>query len=248
VDRPIDTFLIDNQYDMKHYNFTPINVGIQRCFEKLYHPKIKENTDDIFILMDLDGTLVDTDEIHYQCYAKTLEKLYQYDLKYSDYIDLCKSGLDKFLNEKFNDIEKIKIMKNTLLIKYTEIKLINGAEQWIDFLSENNINHVVVTNTSTTNVQHFKNLQPKLNKLKNWITREDYDKPKPSSDCYKMAVEKYSNSEKYIIGIENSYEGYISLKHITKCIYLFTDKNLHTYNRFKSIDAYLINDLRQIIY
>ena len=124
------------------------------------------------------------------------------------------------------------------------LQLMPGAEEFIDFLVVNNCNYCVVTNTSIDNVKLFQENLPILKKLDRWITREDYNNPKPNSECYKLAINKYKNSEKYIIGIENTLCGVNALKDVTSLIYCMTDK----YNRkyVEKEDIFLINNFSQI--
>jgi beta-phosphoglucomutase-like phosphatase (HAD superfamily) len=117
----------------------------------------------------------------------------------------------------------------------------DGAEKLIAWIAEFNINHVVVTNTNNNNVNYFKEVLPTLNLLKNWVTREDTIQSKPDPEPYLYAKNKFYRNEKYIIGFENTYSGYISLKGITSCIYIITEKNTVTYNKMKNEDVYLIN-------
>jgi S-adenosylmethionine synthetase len=247
VTRPLDTLLIDSSYDIKKYNFTALEKGLEKCFLKYYHPNIKENTNQIFLLIDLDGTLIDSDEAHYQSYHKTIKDLFGVELDFLTYQRFCQKGLDQSLTEHFGKLEIIKSYKTETLYKYTDIQMISGAKEIIDYISENNINHVIVTNTSRYIVDFYKSLHPILNKLKNWITREDYKQPKPSPECYSLAKTKFYNNEKYIIGFENTLEGYYSLKNQTDCIYLLSDKQKNNYEICKHLDAYIIKDWKQIL-
>ena len=106
---------------------------------------------------------------------------------------------------------------------------------------------MVVTNTSLENVNFFKSRVPILNKIKNWITRENYVNAKPHSECYELAKQMYYKNEQYIIGIENTIVGYNSIKNITECIYIITNKNEYDYNEIKSKDVYIINDFLNIL-
>jgi len=85
-----------------------------------------------------------------------------------------------------------------------------------------------------------------LNKIKNWVVREDYTHSKPCGECYELAKLKYYKGEETIIGIENTMSGFSSVKNVTDCIYIVTDKHLNSYEILKSKDVYLINDFSQI--
>ena len=69
ADRPIDTYLVDK---LEGYTFTSIDQGLRRCFSKFKHPNLKESPKDLFLLIDLDGTLTDTDKLHFKAYNKVL--------------------------------------------------------------------------------------------------------------------------------------------------------------------------------
>lgn len=120
-----------------------------------------------------------------------------------------------------------------------DVKFMKNADTFINTINELAINHCVVTNTNKVVVDHFREKLPLLNKLKNWITREDYDLPKPNSECFELAIKRYKGEEKYIIGFENSEVGYNSLRQVTDCIYLFNEN-------MKSEDCYIINDFNLI--
>jgi beta-phosphoglucomutase-like phosphatase (HAD superfamily) len=78
--------------------------------------------------------------------------------------------------EDFSNPHYLRNRKTREMLKFEKIELMKNADKFIDFIVTNNINHVVVTNTNRKVVEHFKAKVPVLNKLKNWIVREDYDK------------------------------------------------------------------------
>ena len=152
-------------------------------------------------------------------------------------------GIDNYLKNNYSELrDEIKKEKNSYIKNIDKIEIIKNADILIDYIYKYNINHVVVTNTSSDNVNFFKNKIPILSKLNNWITREDYINPKPDSECYNLAKNKFYKNEKYIIGIENSIAGYLSIKNLTESIYIITDKNKEDYTYFKKENVYLIND------
>lgn len=242
-ERPYDTQFIDTQYKIEDYSITSLVRGIEECFSKLYHPLLsfdRKPSESIFIVLDMDGTLIDTDNLHYNAYKLALLE-YNIELEYDKYINIIR--IDDYLASLFeeNIVQDIKTKKNKYLQKNTNIKFMDGAKKLIEWIADFNINHVVVTNTSNNNVNYFKEVLPTLNLLKNWVTREDTVKSKPDPEPYLYAKDKFYKNEKYIIGFENTYSGYMSLKAITSCIYIITEKNTVTYNKMKNEDVYLIN-------
>jgi beta-phosphoglucomutase len=204
-----------------------------------------ENIKKIFFLIDLDGTLIDSDYYHYGGYKKVFEKyniIFSYDL----FIEIINgSGMDVFIEKMLgkNEIQNIKQKKNEYITTIEHIDFIKGAEEFIDYIYKYNINHAVVTNTSSSVVNHFKKIKPELNKLTNWITREDYKNPKPDSECYKLAVKKHFLLNQKIIGFENSICGHKALKEVAQCVYMIVDfKNNDLVEYVKTENVIVITD------
>lgn len=253
AERPKDTFLKDTKYNILDYTFTPLKRGLERCFQKLWHPVLDINRDvntkNVFFMIDLDGTLVDTDKIHYECYRDVLKQEMNVELTYDDYYDILENqGIDLYLENTFGTEMKdiIKTHKNDKIQEIETIQFINNAYSFIEYLDKYDVNHVVVTNTSLRNVEYFKKKLPLLNKIKNWVVREDYTNSKPCGECYELAKQKYYRGEETIIGIENTMSGFSAVKNVTDCIYIVTDKHLKSYETLKSKDVYLINDFSHI--
>jgi beta-phosphoglucomutase-like phosphatase (HAD superfamily) len=203
----------------------------------------------IFFLIDLDGTLIDSENSHFIAYRNALKSIYNINLTNQEYKFISSNeGIDNYLIKTFGieDKCKIKILKNQMLHKSENIELIKNSDIFINWLDKHNINHVVVTNTSLENVNFFKSRVPILNKIKNWITRNDYVNAKPHSECYELAKQIYYKNEQYIIGIENTIVGYNSIKNITDHIYIITNKNEHDYDEIKNKDVYIIKNFVDI--
>jgi beta-phosphoglucomutase-like phosphatase (HAD superfamily) len=127
------------------------------------------------------------------------------------------------------------------------LKFIDGADKFIDYLTDNNLNHVVVTNSSIYTIELYKRVIPKLNLIKNWVMREDYTNAKPSPECYNLAISRYYKKEENIIGFENSLSGYEALKNVTDKIYFITYEEYLFYDDIKKYDLFLIKTFNDII-
>lgn len=246
ITRPYDVNLLDDKYNISDYHITKLSDGLHSCFEKLYHPKIFNNSfkSDFFLLLDLDGTLIDTDKLHIRCYNEALASLNIQSKISDEYLDY--GLIDDFLKINIKNQNLINLIKNNkheyFKQYFNEIKLLNGVYKFIDYIYNNNINHCIVTNSSYETIVFLKDKIPILNKLTNWICRNDYINPKPNSECYDKAKSLYYKNEKYIIGFENTIYGYKALKNITDIIYIICNLNTHTYNNMKNEDVYLINN------
>jgi S-adenosylmethionine synthetase len=257
--RPIDTELFDvcihNNILNNDIQITLLNDGLKKVLCQYIHPIINFNDrsikKDIFFVIDLDGTLVDSEIIQWKSYRDALSE-FNITYTFKEFTEICHNGdIKEYLINNYNFSDelylKMKNSKKINMLKYKdELKLIDGVSSFINYLNINNINHSVVTNSSSDTVDLYKSQIPELNKLKNWIKREDYNEPKPSGDCYYKAKDKYYNDEKYIIGFENSLSGLKSLKNITKIIYFVTYKEYLFYEKILNEDIFLIKNFNDI--
>lgn len=227
--RPIDTQLLDNKYDISAYysghNFDNI---LRKCFDKFYHPS---DFKDCFLLIDLDGTLVDSETQHFE--------------SYKEITGITRDEFDHNVQMNcFNYDDDIRRLKNAnFKNKIAQINLLQNAERFLRFILENDINYAIVTNTSQENVDLYKEYIPILKMMNNWIVKNMYSARKPHQECYELALKMFYKNEKYIVGIENTIAGYQSLKHVTDIIYIYTHNNKEL---FSQCDVYLFNDYKQI--
>ena len=242
--RPFDTQLTENKIDIYNYAFNSFNKTIEQCFGKFKHPKITiENKGGFFIMLDMDGTIIDSNLAHYNSYKKVFENHGQEFLNISEWNNIILNGnIDNYLKTCFNEREfdKIKTEKRNNLLNET-IDFTKNSDIFLRFLIENGFNFCVVTNTSKESVEIFKHKLPLLNDIKQWIYRKDYILPKPDSECYELAKKKYYKNEKYIIGIEDSMVGYKALKEFTELIYIYDNEDI-----FNTNDCYLFNDFNLV--
>jgi dTDP-4-dehydrorhamnose reductase len=232
--RPYDTQLIDINYDINRYKFTPLREGVHRAFQHLIHPPIFSKPSDVFLLLDLDGTLLDTEDIHYRSYKTAFSKM-GYSFLESDFQKLLHAGVYPVCR----NLEYIREQKNMILRSYEgEIRWIKGAQQFLEHLLSSGINFAIVTNTSKDNVEFFKQKVPLLSRVSQWITREDTTYGKPHSQPYEEAKNRFWKQEPYIIGFENTLGGVLSLEKVTRCIYYI--------GLAKNKDIYMINDYSKI--
>lgn len=241
--RPYDTELKDDKYNIYNYHKTNLKEGIEKCFLKWKHPSIVDSpTNTFFILIDLDGTILNTDKTHYKAYKKVFD-LYDIDFTYKEFEKIInESSMELFISSNNLDINEIKNKKLTYLYEDNDIEFIKGADLFLEYLINNNINYAIVTNTSLNVVEYYKKCLPLLRKVSNWITRDNYIYPKPNAESYQIAIQKYYKNEKYKIGFENTLNGYEAIKNIVDYHYFITNKSSYIYNKMKKEDIYLIKD------
>jgi dTDP-4-dehydrorhamnose reductase len=213
--RPFDTQLIDTKYDINIYTFTPLRIGIQRAFQHLIHPPIFTNPADVFLLLDLDGTLIDTEGLHFNAYKEAFAN-WGYTFNENDFQKLIHHGA----YPPCQNLTEIRAYKNKKLQAFDgPISWISGAESFLEKVIIAGINFAIVTNTARDNVEFFKQKLPLLTKVKNWITREDTVLGKPHSQPYEEAKNRFWKEGQKIIGFENTIAGLRSLENVTRCIY-----------------------------
>jgi HAD superfamily hydrolase (TIGR01509 family) len=208
---------------------------------------IKKNKNNILILLDFDGTIMNTAKFNWECYNVILKK-YNKNITFQDFLlSINNSHLDIFFRDNLNlkEEEIIEIREKKYELMYTQIEtthtleFVPGMEEFINYIETNNIPHCVVTNTSIKPINMYKEHFPILKKLKNWITREDYNLPKPNPECYKLAIERYGK-DKHTIGFEDSWVGYQALKNTVDEIYIINGEEQVNYDKFQKENVNLL--------
>lgn len=239
--RPYDTQLYDAQSDeFMHQNTTRLEDGLIACFTPFYHPPLcSAYSRSMFLLLDLDGTLVDSDRLHVQCYCDAIHAEHGIHVPEETLMTaLQNNAIDTVLQDMGLDVARVKTTKQALFTRREAPQLMPGADKLIAFIADHHVNHVVVTNTSREIVDYLRSKIPVLNKLSNWVTRQDYEHKKPAPDCYEKAVALYYQGEPYTIGFENTYAGYSALRSITKRIYM-----IGLTASYELYDAYIVDSL-----
>ncbi len=243
--RPYDTQFLDSQYKRNLFPFTHIKEGIAKCFGKLWHPRINfdhPGTHDVFYLLDLDGTLIETDELHYRCYKQALEeKGFFLDWSLYEKTESVDSHIESIVGQPL--CQEIRKRKNEILRETSTLEMVPGAKELLDYFETWNINYAIVTNTSKETVNYFKTICEPLQKVKQWITKDDCQILKPNPEPYRKAIQQYKKDESYIVGLENTVSGYKALESVTPHIYIRTTANSFTHKTLKEKDCYFIKDL-----
>lgn len=238
--RPYDTQLQDNRVDIGKYSFMGFDETIETCFKKFKHPGINiQNKNELFICLDMDGTIIETNMAHYNAYKKVFEKYDKPFLNQADWNNIIMNdNIDNFLKNVFDEQQFHVIKQEKLKLLMDEpISFKKNSDVFLKKLIQNDFNFCIVTNTNKETVNIFKEKLPMLNDIKQWVCRDEYALPKPNSECYDIAKQKYYKNEKYIIGFEDSMVGYKSLKQHTDLIYMYDNDIV-----FKQNDCYLFDD------
>lgn len=187
-------------------------------------------------LFDLDGLLVNTENIQYQAYLDMLDrrgfKLDWSFLKYCEVAHFDDESLKEGLYAKFPllfeqepNFNVLREEKNRIyidLLKSSNIDLMPGVERLLRELKKLNVKSCVVTNSSKPMTDMLRAKQPILNNIDHWITRENYTFSKPNPDGYLTAISLYAKKYDKIIGFEDTARGIKALNQTPALCVLIT--------------------------
>lgn len=214
---------------------------------------------DLFIF-DFDGTILDTEKYHCLAWNQALSELNNKEItlsldNYFKYFHTLNSInqqiiLKNFYNvNDYNEIYKRKHHFYNKIIKRVRIEFVEGIEDFLNFLVNNNKKFIIVTNTSIKYIEIFQEYHSILNKAHKIYTKEDFFHRKPNPECYIRVLNDFPFEKK--IGFEDSYCGLHALYQIhdiQPILYLnknyyYTDVILKNYPNTILTDKYNINDL-----
>lgn len=268
--QPYDTQLIDARYNIRNFFTHTFAETIPFIFSRYKHPKIDithnsttpSNNDTYFIMFDLDGTLVHTSYAHYRSYLDVFRNRGLKFMTYGEWnayinynnihcylenvaYELSKHdihGMEQILSDIQNEkLEAFKIYASLY------VTLTKNACKMLKYIDANpgKITAVIVTNSNSETVDIIREVIPELNNITKWCIREPYALHKPQTDIYAKAKEMYYNNEKYVIGIENTYIGYDTVRKTTPIVYLYIDENDEYAKHSKwddETDAFIFDD------
>ncbi|MBA2368811.1 MAG: HAD family phosphatase [Candidatus Protochlamydia sp.] len=172
-------------------------------------------------LFDFDGLLVDTETLHFKAYQRMCSKrgadLNWSFSRYSEAAHHHATGLRDSIYAEFPSLFTqepdwdvlYKEKKQALLdlVMEGQCELMPGAANLLASLEKSDIKRCVVTNSPLQLIEIIRRQNPILNTIPNWITREDYDHPKPHPECYQVAIDRHAIKGDKVIGFEDSPRG-----------------------------------------
>lgn len=176
-------------------------------------------------LFDLDGLLVDTEQLHWRAYAKMCsDRGYKLDWDFITYFKIAQQdaqSLQQAIYKKLPALQKEEPNWHLLytekkaalrkLMQSEEIPLMPGVAKLLEALEKRHIKRCVVTHSSQDLVAQIQEKNPVLRSIPHWITKEQYAHPKPAPDGYLQAISRFATEKDAIIGFEDSTRGMESL-------------------------------------
>lgn len=172
-------------------------------------------------LFDLDGLLVNTEEIHYLAYKTACEgRGIAFPWTFYHYCHAAHEGSEHLQRTMAAELEgfvekvpawdpfyeeKKRALKD--LLRQDAIHLMPGVEELLKALDEAQITSCVVTHSALEQVEIIREKNPLLSTIAHWITREHYSHAKPHPEGYLMAIDRFSESGDKAIGFEDTPRG-----------------------------------------
>lgn len=177
---------------------------------------------DLF-LFDLDGLLVNTEMLHYEAYQSLCSQFgYQLPWNFSEYLGVAhgsaeglEQALHPHLSERGGDWKSLYAVKKKFYqesLNKGKLSLMPGVEILLQELANSRVKRCVATHSTKEQVETIKHWLPILKTIPVWITREDYEEPKPAPDAYLKAIQLLADPGDKIVGFEDSFRGFQALQ------------------------------------
>lgn len=211
---------------------------------------------DLF-LFDFDGLLVNTEILHFRAYKETLASYgIPFDWSFDRYCSAAHYGahnLEESLRQQFpampswREIYQKKQARMQELLQ-ENIPLMEGAQELLQGLQKRGLPHAVVTHSPEAFVLLAKSQHPVLASIPHWITRHDYEKPKPDPECYLLAISRLAKPTDRVVGFEDSPRGLTALLGTRAQPVLVCQINYPEIDSFLKKGAYRLLSLKEVIY
>lgn len=186
-------------------------------FDAMQYQNLLRNYD--LFLFDFDGLLVDTEALHFEAYQKTIQaRGWALPWSWSQYCQnahLSATSLRQALYKEFPPLqeepwetfyaEKKSVYQD--LLHKGKLGLMPGVKTLLQELHDSGKEHCVVTHSPRVQVEMIRSFLPELGTIPHWFTREDYQEPKPSPECYQTALQRLQKEGMRAVGFEDTPKG-----------------------------------------
>jgi HAD superfamily hydrolase (TIGR01509 family) len=177
-------------------------------------------------MLDLDGLLVRTEELHFAAYSEMCSRRgFRLTWDFSSYCLAAHYGQERLhqalsaaLPELFRQEPRWEILHREKGAIYLETLAARGAElqpgarELLVGLSAARRPWVVVTNSARDQRQLLQRHVPELAVAQHWVTREDYVRAKPHPDAYLCGLRRFGIEPDRALGLEDTPRGVEALR------------------------------------
>ncbi|UKT64055.1 HAD family hydrolase [Pedobacter mucosus] len=168
------------------------------------------------ILFDLDGTLIDSEKFHFDCWNGFLSQ-YNVALSFEDWLSNyagiplpqnAKSIVEKYQIEV--DLESFIEKREQITVngfKTTDINLMPFALNFIQYFYDKGLTLAVVTASPKADVEAVFNRNGLAKYFSLFITRTDVTKSKPDPESYNLCVSRLAIAKEQCIVLEDTING-----------------------------------------
>lgn len=201
------------------------------------------------LFFDFDGLLVDSEPLHYNAYKIALAEM-GFSLNW-DFPRYQRSSLQSKhmlsediyalfpkLRSMHPDWEEVRQKKNDIyqqLLETAPPQFMPGAKELLLHLAAAKKPRAIVTNSKRSQLDIVAKALPELTSIPHWITREDYNSPKPSSDPYLKAISQLGVEKGRLIAFEDAVKGIKALEGTTITPILICPENHPQFDLVDSI-------------
>lgn len=177
------------------------------------------------ILLDLDGLLIDSEQLHWKAYQKMCnDRGFLFPWDFPAYFRVAEQGGTAIQDRLYAALPTLFDKEPDWTILYQEkrealykiaaeeiVPLMPEVAQFLTFLQQCNIPRAIVTHSPRALVELCAQQQPILYTIPVWICREEYSRPKPDPEGYCVALKRFPDAKK-IIGFEDAERGIVALE------------------------------------
>lgn len=211
-------------------------------------------------LFDLDGLLVNTEELHYRAYCSMLHaRGFTLPWDFPAYFQIAQQDAGAPKREIYKQCPQLFEIEPRWEVLYQEKKeayrkllmqepapLLPGVERLLLHLQKRSISRCVVTHSARSLVDIIRSQNPILDTIPHWFCREDYEEPKPNPDGYLKAIDTLAEKSWNVVGFEDSFRGMCALMGTRAKPVLVNGQDDALRNHFQSKKVQVLQSLEEL--
>jgi len=201
------------------------------------------------ILFDLDGTLINSEIIHFECWNEIL-KAYNIQLDYDHWLNNYAGIPLPVKAQKIVSSHDLKVAPAELIAKKEQITIerlrnenvdmMPFATEVLDYFNANKITMALVTASSKVDTEMIFTGNRLAKYFKVIITRNDVNNSKPDPECYNVCLERLGVCKEECVVFEDTLNGVRAAK-AADVLCFAIQNNIIMHNDLQTADALFLN-------